>query len=95
MCPANSQHTRMLAMLLAALGGLQTGCNWFSPSHPTSGEDHVKNPNVLMFWGRRVSGLFAVGAGALLLAKVHAVGGLAVSGSIGFWKVHLAKEVLD
>jgi HlyD family secretion protein len=39
MCPANSQHTRMLAMLLAALGGLQTGCNWFSPSHPTSGED--------------------------------------------------------
>ncbi len=39
MCPANRQHTRMLAMLLAALGGLQTGCNWFSPSHPTSGED--------------------------------------------------------
>ena len=39
MCPANRQHTRMLAMLLVALGGLLTGCDWFSPSRPTSDED--------------------------------------------------------
>ena len=39
MCSANRQHTRMLAMLLVVLSGLLTGCDWFSPSRPTSDED--------------------------------------------------------
>ena len=44
-----------------------------------------------MFVDRRVSGLFAVGAGALLLGEVHAVGGT----SFGRRKVHLAEEALE